>query len=138
MTSYEKSCGALVYRCINGQPELLLIRHKAGGHWSFPKGHVEAGETEQDTALREVREETGLIIALKDGFRESVCYRPRPDISKTVVYFIGMKVSGELRAQEEEVADIAWVPFSQAGEQLTYSNDRRLLSLAQQHLSPPL
>lgn len=131
---HEKSCGALVYRFINNTPELLLVRHKAGGHWSFPKGHVEAGETEQETALREVREETGLVIALEEGFRHKVCYHPRPDVHKTVVYFVGTPVSGELHAQEAEIAEIMWMPFSEAYGLLTFQNDRRLLMHAKKHL----
>ena len=59
----EKSCGALVYRITqNGQKELLFIKHRHGTHWSFPKGHMEEGENEVQTALREVKEETGLDI----------------------------------------------------------------------------
>ena len=57
----EKSCGAVVYRETGEQIEILLIRHKNGGHWAFPKGHVEKKETEEDTALREIREETGPV-----------------------------------------------------------------------------
>ena len=57
----EKSCGALVVRRGAESPEILLIKHN-GGHWAFPKGHVEAGETEEETALREVQEETGLTV----------------------------------------------------------------------------
>ena len=68
----EKSCGALVYRKKQDRLELLLIRHKNGGHWSFPKGHVETGETEPQTALREIKEETGLDVGLCEGFRQSV------------------------------------------------------------------
>lgn len=125
---HEKSCGALVYREISGEPELLLVRHKAGGHWSFPKGHVEPGETEIETALREVLEETGLTVALRKDFRHSVGYCPRPGIHKTVVYFAGTPSGGELHAQESEIAAIIWVPFAEAERLLTYQNDRRLLS----------
>ena len=52
--NFEKSCGAIVYRKFHGNTELLLIKHANGGHWSFPKGHVEAGETELQTAEREI------------------------------------------------------------------------------------
>ena len=58
----EKSCGALVYRKKQDKVELLLIKHRNGGHWSFPKGHVESGENEYQTALREIKEETGLDL----------------------------------------------------------------------------
>ena len=57
----EKSCGALVVRRGKNETEILLIKHN-GGHWAFPKGHVEAGESEEQTALREVQEETGLTV----------------------------------------------------------------------------
>ena len=81
----EKSCGALVVRKNGENFDLVLLRHRFGGHWSFPKGHVEAGESERQTALREVREETGLAIRLLDGFRESVEYFPKPGVKKQVI-----------------------------------------------------
>ncbi len=131
---YEKSCGAVVYRYYCDRLELLLIKHKAGGHWSFPKGHVEDGETEEQTALREVKEETGLTVALEEGFRESVRYHPRPDLSKTVVYFIGEAVSGKAHAQEEEIDELRWVALTEVEPMLTYANDRKLLARAKRHL----
>ena len=60
MMKREKSCGVLVLRQQEDELYVVLLRHRFGGHWSFPKGHVEAGESERQTALREVREETGL------------------------------------------------------------------------------
>ena len=79
----EKSCGALVYRITqNGQKELLFIKHRHGTHWSFPKGHMEEGENEVQTALREVKEETGLDIDLEGDFRQSVEYYPKPNVKK--------------------------------------------------------
>ena len=56
----EKSCGAIVLSPDNTNRKVLLIKHENGGHWAFPKGHVEEGETEVETALREIKEETGL------------------------------------------------------------------------------
>ena len=85
----EKSCGALGVRKNGETYDLVLLRHRFGGHWSFPKGHVEEGESERQTALREVHEETGLSIRLYDGFRESVEYFPKPGVKKQVVYFLG-------------------------------------------------
>ena len=83
----EKSCGGLVFRRQNDLIQLLLIKHKKGGHWSFPKGHVEAGESERETAMREILEETGVHVDIKDGYHERVFYNPRPNIRKEVVYF---------------------------------------------------
>ena len=100
----EKSCGALVVRKNGENFDLVLLRHRFGGHWSFPKGHVEAGESERQTALREVREETGLAIRLLDGFRESVEYFPKPGVKKQVVYFLG-EALGELTAFFRELGE---------------------------------
>ena len=98
----EKSCGALVYRYEGDRLMLLLLRHRHGGHWSFPKGHVEGEETEIETALREIREETGLSVSLREGFRHTVEYYPKPGVRKHVVYFLGelpptQKLSGRRR-----------------------------------------
>ena len=86
--TYEKSCGAIVYRKHHGNTEILLIKHINSGHWSFPKGHVEQGETEVETALREIKAETSLDVLIDPTFRETVTYFPRKDTQKVVVYFI--------------------------------------------------
>lgn len=130
----EKSCGALVYRIKNGELELLLLKHRFGGHWSFPKGHVEEGETEVETALREVHEETGLTIQLEDGFRQSVEYYPRPNIRKQVVYFLGYADDDRTRRQEEEISEIRWVPLKSAHREVTFRNDKNLINYAKKFL----
>ena len=130
----EKSCGALVYRIKNGELELLLLKHRFGGHWSFPKGHVEEGETELETALREVHEETGLTIQLEDGFRQSVEYYPRPNIRKQVVYFLGYADDDRTRRQEEEISEIRWVPLKSAHREVTFRNDKNLINHAKKFL----
>ena len=107
MMKREKSCGVLVLRQQVDELYVVLLRHRFGGHWSFPKGHVEAGESERQTALREVREETGLTgIKLMDGFRESVEYSPKPGVKKQVVYFLGTTEQEKLIRQEEEISEI--------------------------------
>lgn len=127
---HEKSCGAIVYRGAGNQLRLLILRHRYGGHWSFPKGHVEAGETERQTALREVREETGLLVELKDGFRVSVQYSPAPGVEKEVVYFLGYSPAGEAVRQVEEISEIRWVSPDEALEAVTFLNDRKLIRAA--------
>ena len=83
----EISCGAVIARQTDAGCEILLIRHANGGHWAFPKGHVEGNETEAETALREIREETGLSVTLDTNFRTVVTYSPKPGVMKDVIYF---------------------------------------------------
>ena len=87
--SMEKSCGAIVYRESDIEIEFLAIKSKSNGDWGFPKGHMENGETEEQTAKREVFEETGLKVTLVDEFRTTAKYTMPNGISKEVVYFIG-------------------------------------------------
>lgn len=131
----EKSCGALVIRRKQEQYELLLIKHRCGGHWSFPKGHVEAGENESQTALREIKEETGLNVSLVDGFRKSVEYFPKPNIKKQVVYFLGhARVDDPVCRQEEEISDFQWCPLETADNMVSFHNDKNLINAAKTFL----
>ena len=114
--------------------DLVLLRHRFGGHWSFPKGHVEAGENERQTAQREVREETGVRIRILDGFRESVEYFPKPGVKKQVVYFLGTTEQEKLMRQEEEISEIMWAPLRCAADLVSFANDKRLLRHAQRRL----
>ena len=132
----EKSCGALVYRYDNGKLLLLLLRHRHGGHWSFPKGHVEENETETETALREVREETGLHVSLQEGFRHTVEYYPKPGVKKMVVYFLGKAEPNETAVRQEiEISELKWVEWKEAFQAVTFKNDRDLLNMAKNHLT---
>lgn len=128
--NYEKSCGAIVYRKYHGNTEILLIKSIKSGHWSFPKGHMEEGETEEETANREIKEETGLDVLLDTGFRETVTYSPKRNTKKTVVYFVGMATSHELVPQKDEIAEIKWLEIGQAPNVLSYDNDRLIVNKA--------
>ena len=128
--SYEKSCGAIVFRKYHGNTELLLIKHTIGGHWSFPKGHVEAGETEEETALREIMQETSVEVELCPGFREMVTYSPKRDVQKDVIYFLGRAKNFDYVPQESEIAQIKWVEINLAHAFLTYDNDKQLVNKA--------
>ena len=134
----EKSCGALVYRLEGEKLMLLLLRHRHGGHWSFPKGHVEGNETEVQTALREVREETGLVVNLQDGFRHTVEYYPKPGVKKLVVYFLGEAAPNAVAVrQEEEISELKWVEWNDAFRAVSFKNDRELLTYAKEQLMAP-
>ena len=84
----EKSCGTIPYTVKNGNIFYLLVRAKDDGYCGFPKGHVENGENEKETALRETLEETSLMPAIDDGFRYEISYRLRNGNKKNVVYFL--------------------------------------------------
>ena len=127
---FEKSCGAIVYRKFHGNTEILLIKHVNSGHWSFPKGHVEAGETEVETALREIKEETGIDVIIDPSFRETVSYYPRKDTQKSVVYFVAKAKNFDFVPQEEEISQIKWVDIGHASSVLTYENDKTIVSKA--------
>ena len=130
MMKYEKSCGAVVVDRFGGEYRVLLIRHVNGGHWSFPKGHVENGENETETALREIKEETGLDVSLDTGFRHVTVYCPEKAVTKDVVYFLAKAGTERVSAQKEEVRDAGWFTPEEAGRTVTYENDRRILGAA--------
>lgn len=134
----EKSCGAVVYRMGENGPEILLIKHKNGGHWAFPKGHVEKKETESETALREIWEETGLKVELDTKFRKMVTYSPKPNVMKDVIYFAGEAKQENARPQPEEVLKISWKVPEEALELVTYATDREVLQEFLQYLNSSL
>ena len=129
---HEKSCGALVFRRDehDGQLYILMIRHKHGGHRSFPKGHMERGETEYMTAVREVYEETSVQIRIDRDFRQTVHYCPIPGVSKEVVYFMTETKQESITPQEGEIAQVEWVPVEQAEASLTHENDKTVFRAA--------
>ena len=126
---HEKSCGAVIY-ALRGGERLWLVEHMRQGHTSLCKGHVEAGETEHDTARREIREETGLAVTFHDGFRERIEYSPYEGCVKEVIFFLAEAAGMDTTPQPEEVASIQWLPLDEALAALTYPDDRRILSAA--------
>ena len=115
----EKSCGAIVFYLEGDKEQILLIKHANSGHWSFPKGHVEAGETELETAVREIKEETGVDAIVDTRFRQVVTYSPKKDVIKDVVYFFATTKDYETNNQEEEVSACRWVDIDKALESVS-------------------
>ncbi len=119
----EKSCGCIV---INDDNEILLIHHNKG-HWDFPKGHVEEGETEVQTAIREVKEETNIDVEVDQKYRYVTKYSPKEDVIKEVVYFLAKNITNNQTPQLEEVSEVKWFTFEEAVEMITYDTSRELL-----------
>ena len=104
---FQKSCGVVPFRRFGGNAEVLLLFQRGSGTWSFPKGHMEAGETEQQTALRELFEETGFLTKLVPSARAATEYRISSAARKQVVLFLG-EVHGEPRLQAKEIESCRW------------------------------
>ena len=130
----EKSCGAVIFFRI-GSERLYLIEQMRKGHFSICKGHVEADETEHETAAREILEETALRVRFLDGFRETSEYSPYKGCRKEVVFFLAQSESTRVLPQPEEVREIFWLPLELALQQLTYESDREVLRRADAFLS---
>lgn len=128
---YEKSCGAVVFYNGKSNTRILLVKNNNGRYWSFPKGHIEIGETEEQTAIREIKEETSLDVEIKDGFREISDYCPFGRIRKHVVFFLAQAFTDNVRIQEEEIAEYIWVDLQQAKKLCSYDNDLRIISKAE-------
>ena len=108
LSCFEKSCGVLPYRIANGKQEFLLVFETYSQCWSLPKGHMEAGETETQTALRELYEETGLTAALDTGRWASIEYPVSNFARKELAFCLG-EVKGEPKIREGEIDRYKWV-----------------------------
>lgn len=127
---HEKSCGAIIFYTGKNNTKILLVKNNNGRYWSFPKGHIESGETEKQTAIREIKEETGLEVEIKDGFREVSDYCPFGKIRKHVVFFLAQAFTDKVSMQEEEIAEYMWVDLQQAHKICVYDNDLRIIDKA--------
>jgi 8-oxo-dGTP pyrophosphatase MutT (NUDIX family) len=125
----EKSCGVLVF----DDNKILMVHHNKG-HWGFPKGHVEEGETEEETAIREVKEETNCDAEIESSYRDMITYSPKEGVMKDVVYFIGKPITKNLINQEEEVSEVLFVPIKEAKLLITYEDEKGLLNRALKYL----
>ena len=131
---YERSCGAVVFRNINGEIRYLLIKNRRSTHWGFPKGHVEKGETFEQTAAREVLEETGIHIQILPQFASKSEYTIQGKVEKSVTIFLARTADTQTTIQREEIEDYIWLNFDRAMDTLRFINDRNILRSAHDYL----
>ncbi len=131
---YEKSCGAIIYTTVNGE-RLYLVEQMIDGHWGVPKGHVEENENEEETALREIKEEVGLDVIIDSGFRSVETYSPKDGFIKDVVYFVAYSESMDTTMQAEEVRDIRWLKLEEARELIEFESMQDIIIMADTYIS---
>ena len=127
----EKSCGAVVY---NPERQLFLIIKMLNGNWGFPKGHTENQETDIQTAIREVTEETGIKIEILDGFKKSIKYIPFPEVLKEVIFFIGITKEEKVVIDKGEIEDYMWCSYEEALKMITYKPQRDIMESSLQFI----
>ena len=131
---YVSSCGAIVYRIIIGETRFLLIKNKRSANWGFPKGHIERGENEKETAYREVLEEAGIRIRFLPDFRFRSEYSIQGRIEKQVVIFLATTDDTTTTIQQEEIEEYLWLKFDKAMNSLKFPNDKQMLRKANEYL----
>lgn len=129
----EYSYGAVVYKKKDDET-IVLIEHMALGHISIPKGHIEEGETEEQCAIREIKEETNLDVNLDTSFRYTITYSPKENVTKDVTFFLAMPKDETLIPQLCEVTSLEWVEINKAIEMVTFTTDKETLTHARDFL----
>jgi len=134
----ERAAGAVLFREMDGRRLYLLLRHEQGGHWGFAKGRIEPGEGELEAAMREIREETGIVdvglvadVSIESHYPVRRGGRP---LRKTVTYFAA-RVRGDAIRLSHEHTDGRWLAPSEALQILTHAESRRVLEAVEDALS---
>jgi bis(5'-nucleosidyl)-tetraphosphatase len=148
----EKSAGAIIFRRESGNIYYLLLHYTPAepgkrGHWGFAKGHVEKDETEEQTARREIAEETGIKdLKILSGFKETEKYffrkvyglkgearKKAPWVFKLVIFFVAETPVKEIKISAEHIGSV-WLPFDEAIKKITFKNSKKLLTKANEFI----
>lgn len=133
---HQYSAGGVIFK----DNLVLIIRNykpeRSVDYWGFPKGHIEPGESETEAAIREVKEETGVEVKViqkiadkeySAGFNDN-----NEEIRKKVSYYVMEYISGEVKPQEDELSEAAWISLEEATQKLTFDNDKQILQKAKE------
>jgi bis(5'-nucleosidyl)-tetraphosphatase len=129
----EHSAGAVLYRYFTNIERKFLLLHYSSGHWDFPKGNIETGETEVDAVIREIFEETGITdLKFVEGFIQPIFYNYRRDgnlVQKKVSFYLAQTLTRNIKLSNEH-QDFLWADYPSALSALTYRSARDILILA--------
>jgi 8-oxo-dGTP pyrophosphatase MutT (NUDIX family) len=126
------SAGGVVHRVVQDRTEIVLVHRRHPRLWALPKGTPDAGETIEETALRETREETGLRVELEERLR-SISYvfvRGRTRFHKTVHFFLMRPVGGDVSLHDHEFDEVRWLQLEEALELMTHATERSVVQEA--------
>jgi tRNA nucleotidyltransferase (CCA-adding enzyme) len=130
---YIKSCGVVAFKRINNEIYYLIIK-QTNNDYGFPKGRIEANESELDTAIRELKEETNIEVNIIDNFRVQIEYKVNNNIKK-VVYFLGECINENIIVQEQEVLFAKFLSFNEALDIITYNDTKNVLIEANKYIN---
>jgi 8-oxo-dGTP pyrophosphatase MutT (NUDIX family) len=131
-TARATSAGGVVHRVVDGRLQVVLVHRRAPVLWALPKGTPDSGETLEETATRETREETGLEVEIEQPLR-SIRYffvRGTTRFHKTVHFFLMRPVGGALEAHDAEFDEAAWVDLPEALALLNHATERSVVEQA--------
>lgn len=130
----EKSCGAVVYKKENNTIYYLIVKQNKG-HVSFPKGHVEGDETNEMTAIREIKEETNIDVIIDKNFKRVNTYSPFKGTIKDVFFYVGLATTDNIKADKKEIDTVRWLKYEDALKALTYDTDKKILEKANNYVN---
>jgi 8-oxo-dGTP pyrophosphatase MutT (NUDIX family) len=131
------SAGGVVHRSAEGVTEILLVHRRRPVLWALPKGTPNAGETLAETALREVREETGVQVEIEDPLGEIIYFfvRDRIRFRKTVHFFLMRPVGGSIDEHDHEFDEVRWTAIDEALRLMNYATEREVVERAADRLA---
>ncbi len=122
-----KKSGVIIRREEKGETLVLLLYYAKHDYWQFPKGHIDEGESAEETALREAKEETGYDVNIIKQILVEVKYKDANGNQADIVYFLAEIESGEMQAEEGYL--LKWVPLDEADKILTYKELKDFIKL---------
>lgn len=129
------SCGTISFTVIGGVPHYVIVREPRTNYYGFPKGHIESGESETETALRETWEEASINVDIIDGFRWENTFHLKSGGLKKVIYFLaGFAGQTPKRNMAFEKLEVLLLPFEKAYEMLEYDETKKMLMEANEYI----